>query len=67
MIWRSTVLILAAFLVAALAFWFAPALLDLVGLPEFGSSVSCVASFWRCHCWKRDFAGCLSGESHDPR
>jgi hypothetical protein len=36
MIWRSTVLILAAFLVAALAFWFAPALLDLVGLPEFG-------------------------------
>ncbi len=36
MIWRSTVLILAAFAVAALAFSFAPALLDLIGLPEFG-------------------------------
>jgi hypothetical protein len=33
--WRSTVLILMAFVGAGVAVWFAPALLDLVGLGEF--------------------------------
>lgn len=36
MIWRSTACILVAFVVAALAVMFAPAVTQLVGLPEFG-------------------------------
>jgi hypothetical protein len=35
MIWRSTAQILAAFLVAGIAVWFAPALLNSLGLSEF--------------------------------
>jgi hypothetical protein len=35
MIWRSTALILAAFVVAGLAVWFTPDLLGLLGLAEF--------------------------------
>jgi hypothetical protein len=34
-IWRSTAQILAAFAVAGVAVWFAPALLALIGLGEF--------------------------------
>lgn len=35
MIWRSTVLILAAFAVSGLAVWFGPGLFGLIGLGEF--------------------------------
>jgi hypothetical protein len=35
MIWRSTGLLLAAFVVAAASVWFSPVLLDLLGLSEF--------------------------------
>jgi hypothetical protein len=33
--WRSTTLILAAFVAAGLAVWFSPALLETLGLSEF--------------------------------
>jgi hypothetical protein len=36
MIWRSTGFVAAAFVVAALALSLAPALLQLIGIPEFG-------------------------------
>jgi hypothetical protein len=36
MIWRSTALILAAFVAASLAVWFGPELLASLGLGEFG-------------------------------
>jgi hypothetical protein len=35
MIWRSTAMILASFLAAALAVWFAPNVFDQPGLSEF--------------------------------
>jgi hypothetical protein len=35
MIWRSTAMILAAFLAAGLAIWFAPVMFDFPGLREF--------------------------------
>jgi hypothetical protein len=36
MIWRSTALILAAFVAAGVAVWFGPMLLDLLDLGQFG-------------------------------
>jgi hypothetical protein len=35
MIWRSTAMILASFLIAAVVIWFAPRVFDLPGLSQF--------------------------------